>query len=273
MGSWFSLRVRRRGRVKKRHRIQFPSTNVRELAQDEAYFYLIEGTNKTRIRLHDYDRLYRMPGLYEELVYERLKCQSPKTVADVLKYTVSQSEQRFTELRVLDLGAGNGMVGEELKKLGVARLVGVDIIPEAREATDRDRPGTYDDYHVVDLGDLSHGERDDITSWSLDCLVSVAALGFGDVPPRAFVTAFNLIAEHGWVAFNIKETFLDRKDESGFSQLIRELIFSEYLDLYHLQRYQHRLSVEGVPLFYFALGGRKNGHIPDSFIESLALPG
>ena len=75
----------------------------------------------------------------------------------------------------------------------------------------------------------------------------------------------------GWVAFNVKETFLDRSDDSGFSQLIRELIFSEYLDLYHLQRYRHRFSIEGEPLYYFALAGKKIGDVPPSFSNSLNL--
>ena len=255
----------------KRHRIQFPSTNVRELSQDEVYFYLWDGEVKEKIRLHDYDRIYKVPGLYEQVIYERLKCQSPSTVTDVLRYSVSQSHQQLNELRVLDLGAGNGMVGEELKKYGVSRLVGVDIIPEAREAAERDRPGIYDAFYVLDLSRLSDDERDELASWSLDCLISVAALGFGDIPARAFLEAFNLIGKDGWVAFNVKETFFDRSDESGFSQLIRELIFSEYLDLYHLQRYRHRLSVEGQPLYYFALGGKKNADVPSSFTDSLNL--
>lgn len=255
-----------------RHRIQFPPTDVRELSQDEVYFFLLHDGERERIRLHDYDRIYGIPGLYEQVVYERLRCQSPSTVADVLRYAVSQSHQRLSELRVLDLGAGNGMVGEELKKHGVARLVGVDIIPEAKVATERDRPGVYDGYYVTDVSALSSDERDDLSSWSLDCLVSVAALGFGDIPAVAFLEAFNLISEDGWVAFNIKDTFLDRRDESGFSQLIRELIFSEYLDLYRLERYRHRFSIEGEPLYYFALGGKKNGDVPSSFISSLHLP-
>lgn len=257
----------------KRHRIQFPSTDVRELSQDEVYFYLLdEEGKKTKIRLHEYDRLYQTPGLYEQVVYERLKCQSPSTVTEVLKYALSQSDQRLNELRVFDVGAGNGIVGEELKKHGVSRLIGIDIIPEAREATERDRPGVYDAYYVVDLCSLSADEREELASWAPECLISVAALGFGDIPPQAFLEAFNLIARQGWVAFNIKETFLDRSDDSGFSRLIRELISSEYLDLYHLQRYRHRLSLEGRPLYYFALGGKKNDHVSPTFIDELQLP-
>ncbi len=256
----------------KRHRIQFPPSDVRELCQDEVYFYLMEGDSKEKIRLHDYHRIFEVPGLYEQVVYERLKCQSPVTVVDVLRYSVSQCQRHLNELRVLDLGAGNGMVGEELKKQGVSRLIGVDIIPEARAATERDRPGIYDAYYVMDFCSLSDNERDELKSWSVDCLISVAALGFGDIPAEAFLEAFNMVGKEGFVAFNVKETFLDRRDDSGFSQLVRELIFSEYLDLDHLQRYRHRFSVEGEPLYYFALGGRKSADVPPSFIDSLNLP-
>lgn len=255
----------------KRHRIQFPPADVRELCQDEVYFYLLDGDSKQKIRMHDYDRIFAVPGLYEQVVYERLKCQSPAMVVDVLSRSVTQSQQRLNELRVLDLGAGNGMVGDELKKHGVSRLVGVDIIPEAQAATERDRPGVYDAYYLMDFCSLDDHDRDDLKTWSLDCLVSVAALGFGDIPAQAFLEAFNMIGKDGWVAFNVKETFLDRSDDSGFSQLIRELIFSKYLDLYHLQRYRHRFSIEGEPLYYFALGARKTGDVSSSFADSLDL--
>ena len=60
----------------KRHRIQFPSADIRELSQDEVYFYLLDGEGKkTKMLLHEYDRIYRIPGLYEQVVYERLRCQ------------------------------------------------------------------------------------------------------------------------------------------------------------------------------------------------------
>ncbi len=255
----------------KRHRIQFPPADVRELCQDEVYFYLMEGDSKEKIRLHDYDRIFEVPGLYEQVVCERLTCQSPATVVDVLRYSVSQCQQDLNELRVLDLGAGNGMVGEELKKQGVSRLIGVDIISEAQAATERDRPGVYDAYYVMDFCSLSDDERDVLKLWSVDCLISVAALGFGDIPGEAFLEAFNMVGKDGFVAFNIKETFLDRSDDSGFSQLVRELIFSEYLDLYHLQRYRHRFSIEGEPLYYFALGGKKTADVPPSFTDLLDL--
>jgi len=255
-----------------RYRIQFPPTQTDHLDQDEAFFFLADEEGERRkLRFHDYSELYKLPGLYEQLFYHRLKCQSPRKVAEILRETVEESRAHFSELRILDLGAGNGMMGEALKRDGVARLVGVDILPEAMEATERDRPWVYDAYYVSDFCALSEEETDLISSWSPNCLVSVAALGYGDIPPKAFFEALNILQPESWVAFNIKETFLNHTDRSGFSRLIRELIFSKYLDLHHLERYWHRYSIEGTPLYYFALVAKKRDDIPAEYYKSLEL--
>lgn len=255
--------------IRDRYKISFPRPIDETPSQDEAFFYLREDDGKRRIRFHDYAEIYRHPGLYEQLFYDRLKCSSPQKIVEILKYCVRQSENIFSELRVLDLGAGNGMVGGKLAEYGVSRLVGVDIIEEAKVAVDRDRAGVYDDYYVANFCELSDEQKAEIASWSLNTLTVVAALGFDDIPPKAFIEGFNLIQSEGWVAFNIKESFLDYKDNSGFSKTIRELIFSEYLDLNYLERYRHRLSIDGTPLFYFAVAGRKTADIPLNFPDSI----
>ena len=252
----------------KRHRIQFPKDELSSFNQDEAYFYLQGSGGKRKIRFHDYDEIYQVPGLYEQIFYDRLKCVSPSKVASILASAVKQYQDNFTELRILDLGAGNGMMGEELKEHGVSRLIGVDIIPEAYDAAVRDRPGVYDAYYIEDFTKLEDDKKEEISSWQCDCMVTVAALGFSDVPAKAFLEAFNIIRKEAWVAFNIKETFFDISDKSGFSKMIRELIFSKYLDIYYIERYRHRLSIEGEPLYYFAIAGWKTSDVPDEFLES-----
>ncbi len=254
-----------------RYRIQFPAEQEHGLSQDEAYFNLVEEGTARKILFHDYDRIFSKPGLYEQLFYERLKCTSPKKVSELLHDSLISEWVNCTELRVLDLGAGNGMMAEQLRSLGVARIVGADILPEARDAAYRDRPTAYDDYLVADFTNLSDSRQEELAEWRFDCLTSVAALGFGDIPPKAFFTAMKFLRTDGWVAFNIKETFLDHSDDAGFSRFIRELIFSEYLDVYQLERYTHRLSMEGVPLKYFALVGRLTASIPLNFLESIGV--
>ena len=54
--------------------------------------------------------------------------------------------QSPSDLRVLDLGAGNGIVAERLTEAGVGHIVGVDLLEEAAQAAERDRPDAYDDY-------------------------------------------------------------------------------------------------------------------------------
>lgn len=250
-----------------RYRLKFPPLSSRRLGQDEVFFSLVENGKNRRFRFHDYAEIYKRPGLYEQIFYDRLKCNSPVKVADLLKRALHTVREPVNELRVLDLGAGNGMMGEVLKRDGVARLVGADIIPEARDAAYRDRSEVYDDYYVADFGQPDTDMLEDLREWSFDCLTCVAALGFGDIPPRAFFNAMKLLRTDGWLAFNIKETFLDSEEQTGFSRLVRELIFSKYLDIYHLELYRHRLSMEGTQLFYYALVGRMTASIPENFLE------
>jgi predicted TPR repeat methyltransferase len=246
----------------KRHRVQFPVSESDQLGQDETYFFLTEDDVPVKLRFHDYDEIYRRPGLYEQIFYDRLQCASPHKVASILRSAVEQAGGFVSTLRVLDLGAGNGIMGQELRELGVARLLGADIIDEARTACDRDRPGTYDDYYVVDFTDLDPAAREELQSWQIDCLTTVAALGFGDIPPQAFVNAFNLVRPGGWVAFNVKQTFLDHRETAELNQTIRDLVFTDYLEIHHLERYRHRLSIDGEPIFYYAIAGQKVAEVP-----------
>ncbi len=251
-----------------RYHIQFPPTAAHAQAQDQVFFHLIENGERIRLRFHDYDEIYRRPGLYEQLFYDRLKCNSPMKVTEILMQALDAVREPVSELRILDLGAGNGMMAEELKNEGVARLVGADIIPEARDAAYRDRPHVYDDYYVTDFTNLPAEHSKSLDEWQFDCLTCVAALGFGDIPPKAFFSALKHIRTDGWLAFNIKESFLDHNDQAGLSKLIRALIFSKYMHVHHLELYRHRLSMEGTQLFYYALIGRLTDSIPDDFMET-----
>lgn len=249
--------------------IKFPVTDPHQIHQDEAFFYLIENEQKIQLRFHDYGELYKRPGLYEQLFYERLKCSSPKKVCGILDQVLRDNRIEMTELRVLDLGAGNGMFGEQLRNVGVARVIGVDISEEAQIACRRDRPGIYDAYYVCDFCNLDAVTQQKLAEWQIDCLSCVAALGFGDIPAKAFANAFNLVAPSGWIAFNIKESFLLESDTSDFSNLIKSLLLSDALEVHHLERYRHRISIDGRPLFYYALVGKKESDIPDHIMANI----
>jgi SAM-dependent methyltransferase len=251
--------------------IRFPVRNGATVDQDEEWCEVRLDGDWRRIRFHDYHEVYSVPGLYEQIFYDELHCDSPRTVCSLLERQIDRADIDPADLRVLDVGAGNGMVGEELQKLGAGSLVGVDIIEEAEMAAERDRPGVYDAYHTVDLTAMPHDVRRDLLDRRLNTLVTVAALGFGDIPPLAFAEAFNLVSDEGWVAFNIKDRFL-AEEESGFSRLIRRMLDEGVITKRDEARYRHRLSVHGDPLHYIALVAEKHGELSRAWVEEADAP-
>jgi SAM-dependent methyltransferase len=248
--------------------IEMPDVDGDGPAQDHEWCEAIIDGVKKRVRFHDYHELYKVPGFYEKLFYEELKCCSPSRVASLLSDVIADFEEDdHGELRVLDVGAGNGMVGDELHRRGVKNIVGIDIIPEAKDATHRDRPEVYEDYYVTDLTDLPEQQEEALREKHLNCLSSVAALGFGDIPPKAFLKALDLISTPGWMAFNIKEDFIDDHDASGFCKLIRQLSKTGVIQIQAYRRYQHRLSLQGKPLHYVAVVARKLQDVTDDVME------
>jgi len=240
--------------VQQTYELSLPPVNVGADQDAECLELRLDDGSTRRIRFHDYAEIFSVPGLYEQLFYDLLECQSPEQVCGLLGRRLRAQGLDAGRLSVLDLGAGNGMVGECLVKLGFGELVGVDILEAAAAATQRDRPGLYDEYVVADLTEplppALAGRR-------FDCLTSVAALGFGDVPPDAFRAAYDLVEAKGWIAFCIKEDFMTDGEPSGFARLVRDLLSFGELKVLAQHRYRHRLAASGEPLHYLAIVARK----------------
>lgn len=232
--------------------------------QNEEFCFVELDGDKRRIRFHDYAEIYKIPGLYEQLFAELLECRSPEVITDLLRTTLRGFGEDPSSLRVLDFGAGNGMVAERLALLGANPIIGVDLLPEARMAALRDRPGLYQEYVAADITALDTQQREVLTSAELNCLTCVAALGFDDVPPAAFAAAFNLIQDDGWLAFNLRDRFVD--SPGPFSQLLTRLGEEDILSEVGRLRYHHRLSVTGEQLDYVAVIARKHAAIPDALL-------
>jgi predicted TPR repeat methyltransferase len=252
-----------RDRVGLRYEIDFPEADSKADQDSERCEVRIDGEVR-RIRFHDYHEIYSVPGLYEQLFYDELKCQSPTVLSELLTDTMAETGVDPGTIDALDIGAGNGMVAEELVKRGIRSVVGVDIIEEAAEAAERDRPDVYDDYHVADLTDLPPAVKRSMGERGFSCMTTCAALGFGDIPPLAFAIALNLVADDAWVAFTIKDRFLDgaEEEESGFSALVNRLCDSGRLEVLAKRKYRHRLAVDGTELHYVAVIARRRDLVP-----------
>jgi hypothetical protein len=248
--------------------VSFPEKGEK-YSQDEEFCTIhLDGIEK-RVRFHDYNEVYSIPGLYEKIFYEYLRCCSHKTVCDHFFQELKKHRYSANQLRVLEIGAGNGMVGEQLRQSFVSKIIGIDILIEAKLAAYRDRPKVYDDYYAIDLTEIPKQIEEEILQKKLNSMVSVAALGFDDLPPLAYAKAFNLISENGWIALNIKDEFLSEKDESGFSKLIKRMIKDGILTINTREKYQHRLATDNTPLYYYAIIGQKQADIPLELLSQL----
>lgn len=248
--------------------IRFPTVSDGPLDQDAEWCWVaVPGEATRRVRFHDYGAIYDIPGLYERLFHDELSCQSPETVCGLLAEAMQETNRDPSELRVLDLGAGSGIVAEELERLGAGYLVGVDIIEQARQAAERDRPDLYDAYFVLDMCDPDPAADQALREADFNCLVSVAALGFGDIPPSAFANAVNHIAPGGLIAFNLRDRFLDDSDASGYHRLVTRMMGESVARPLGQLRYRHRYSTAGEPLYYTAVVAEKLADVPASWLH------
>lgn len=157
------------------------------------------------LRLHDYEAVYELPGLYEQIVSERLGCRSPQVLAGMLGAAVDALGCDRGEVRVLDVAAGNGVSGEALAAagLGAGGRYGTDIVAAARAAALRDRPAVYDLYLTLDLLALSGAQRARLADLRCRALSCVAPVGdhVSQLPPAALAAAAALLAPDALVVY------------------------------------------------------------------------
>lgn len=183
----------------------------------------------------------------------RLQCASPARIADVLVRVAELQGLPAHSLRVLDLGAGNGLVGEELRARGVELLVGTDSARTAGDATARDRPGLYASYLVGDVDDAQLDEL--VRAFDLDCIVCAGALGFEHISAQSFARLWDLLPSGALFALTIHED-LARPGASDIGDKLAELGGCG-TEIVVSERFRHRLSMAGEPIHYVAVGARK----------------
>ena len=141
-----------------------------------------------RLRLHDYARIYAVPGLYEAIVQDRLGCRTPDRMARMLAAAAPEAGLAPGDVRVLDAGAGTGVSGAALAAHGLRPVAGLDLLPAARDAALRDRPGLYGVYLAADLTALTPDEAAAVRAARPNALACVGSVG-GDHLPAAAVAA------------------------------------------------------------------------------------
>jgi methyltransferase family protein len=201
---------------------------------------------RERVGFHDYAGLYAVPGLYERVFYDELGMCSAREIVALYAGALRELNRSPRAERALDLGAGNGLGGQELRRIGVGRVLGVDLEPQAREAAWRDRPGVYDEYLV---GDLAAFAQPVLARLQPTAVLALSALGPGHAPPTVLDRALGLLPGGGLFGFAVTPTLLPESDDpagqaSGYPAYLREL-FADRADELARHAYVHRRRADG----------------------------
>ena len=224
--------------------------NIRLIGPPTADGEYVALSEHETIHLHDYPRIYAVPGLYEHIVQERLQCRSPQVAAEGFLRAITRLAMEPSSMTVLDVGSGTGLVGELVRGGGVARVVGVDALAEARAACLRDRPGVYADYLIGDLSSDSGTLPTQLRGYALGGLISAGAFGGTHAPPSALINALSVLPAGAPLAITIDERWMDGSDPDGFGAAIEQLVAQGALTLLERERFLHRITTTGEPIFY-----------------------
>lgn len=117
------------------------------------------------------------------------------------------------DARVLDAGAGTGLVGVELNRLGYTNLEAMDLsrgmLEEAR------RKGVYGGFHQMIMG-----ESLDFDTGSYDAAICVGVLTLGHAPADSLDELARVVRPGGHVAFTLRP---DVYEQNGFREKQQQL--------------------------------------------------
>lgn len=216
------------------------------ITDSEPEGFRVLATGET-IAVRDYARVYATPGLYEAVVQDALVCRSPQVcVKALLRHCPDPAAAR-----VLDLGAGVGVVGELLRAAGVDAICGVDSFSMARVAAQRDRPGVYDTYLVGECteSDVSRA----VERFAPTAIACAGALGSGHLPARGLARMIGLLPPGGVVALTIDPARLDVSGDEGIGAYLEAAKRTGILRRIAQAPFLHRYTVAGEPIEYHVL--------------------
>ena len=133
--------------------------------------------------------------------------QGPEVAAEIFAKYVSKGA------RILDAGAGTGLVGVVLTKKGYRDIVAMDLstgmLKEAR------KKNVYREFHQMVMG-----ETLDFPTDSFDSTISIGVLTVGHAPASSLDELVRVTKPGGYIVFSLRP---DVYEESGFKEKIAGL--------------------------------------------------
>jgi hypothetical protein len=224
-----------------------PAQGDPEIGDERIAVYHPDG-HIEELQLHDYGRLYTLPGVYEQIVSEDLGCRSPVVVAEMLGAALDGLGRDRATARIIDVAAGNGVSGEALAAAGMLPVLGTDLEPSARPAALRDRPGIYGEYLTLDLTALTQAQVAHLRELRADALTCVTPVGSAprQVPPQALAAVARVLTPDA-LSVHLHDPRHGRPDAIDEAFWRRELGADTSAQRLEHRRYLHRFRVTGAP--------------------------
>ena len=144
----------------------------------------------------------------------------------VSKFHSFMEKREFQGLRILDVAAGTGLVGQELSLLGYENIDALDASKEMlKEAESK---GVYRNIIKGYIGNNSLSTEQK----SYDAAVCSGAFTKGHLPAAAMDEMIGLVKQGGILCFNIREITLN--DSHGYGKKLEEIVKQEKVKL-HLE--------------------------------------
>jgi SAM-dependent methyltransferase len=170
------------------------------------------------------DRYDQWAKEYDSELAQDFEWAAPAWTAQIFANHVAK------DARILDAGAGTGLVGQELAPLGFANLVAMDLSPGMlNEARGK---GVYREFHQMVMGD----ELTFPTN-SFDAVISVGVLTLGHAPASSLDELARVTKTGGHIVFTLRP---DVYEGNGFKEK-QEALESE--GLWRLVEVTDRLQV------------------------------
>ncbi len=148
------------------------------------------------------ERYDQWAGDYEEDLTEGLGYNSPDKAAELLaKYLP-------LDAKVLDAGAGTGLVGMSLANLGYQNLVAMDL--SGKMLLEAMKKGVYQECHQMTMG-----KPLDFPTDSFDGVVSVGVLTIGHAPASSLDELVRVTKPGGYIVYTLRPEVYS---ENGFRE-------------------------------------------------------
>ena len=154
------------------------------------------------------DRYDQWADEYDRDLEQQFGWTAPRMAAELMaKYTRSGA-------RVLDAGAGTGLVGVELRRLGFRDLVAMDL-SEGMLAQARAK-GVYGELHKMELGKPLGFPSD-----SFDATIGVGVFTLGHAPAHSLDELVRVTRPGGYIVFTLRP---DVYENNGFKETQETLV-------------------------------------------------